>query len=143
MNNIKEAIEYRAAGARWEREEAYTLLQQSNPSAESNAAARRKIFFNDFMAGPDAITFIAVRRGKVIGTMSLFMDGNIGLLGADYPGYFPVGDTRALARLLRRIEGDPSFVRELARAVSRRRVLFQPARETAAWRRLLASLEFH
>src|SRR5690242_3103554 len=79
MNNIKEAIEYRAAGARWEREEAYTLLQQSNPSAESNAAARRKIFFNDFMAGPDAITFIAVRRGKVIGTMSLFMDGNIGL----------------------------------------------------------------
>jgi putative glycosyltransferase (TIGR04348 family) len=71
------------------------------------------------------------------------MDGNVGLLGADYPGYFPVGDTRALARLLQRIEGNPSFVRQLARAVSRRRVLFQPARETAAWRRLLASLEFH
>ena len=32
------------------------------------------------------------------------MDGNVGLLGADYPGYFPVGDTRALARLLRRLE---------------------------------------
>ena len=29
------------------------------------------------------------------------MDGNVGLLGADYPGYFPVGDTQALARLLR------------------------------------------
>lgn len=70
------------------------------------------------------------------------MDGNVGLLGADYPGYFPVGNTRALARLLQRVENDPSFVRQLAKAVSRRAVFFRPARETAAWRRLLASLEF-
>lgn len=68
------------------------------------------------------------------------MDGNVGLLGVDYPGYFPVGDTRALARLLERIEGDPRFVRLLARAVARRAALFRPARELAAWRRLLASL---
>jgi putative glycosyltransferase (TIGR04348 family) len=68
------------------------------------------------------------------------VDGNIGLLGADYPGYFPVGDTRALVRLLRRIEGDPRFVRQLARAVARRAALFRPAREIAAWRHLLASL---
>ena len=38
------------------------------------------------------------------------MDGNVGLLGADYPGYFPVGDTQALARLLWRIEADAPFV---------------------------------
>ena len=68
------------------------------------------------------------------------MDGNVGLLGADYPGYFPVGDTRALTRLLRRLEGDPRFVRQLARAVARRAALFRPSREIAAWRRLLASL---
>jgi glycosyltransferase involved in cell wall biosynthesis len=68
------------------------------------------------------------------------MDGNVGLLGPDYPGYFPVGDTGALARLLRRIESDPRFVRQLARAVRRRAVLFRPSREIAAWRRLLASL---
>ena len=29
------------------------------------------------------------------------IDGSVGLLGRDYPGYFPVGDTAALARLLR------------------------------------------
>ena len=68
------------------------------------------------------------------------MDGNVGLLGADYSGYFPVGDTRALARLLERIEGDPRFVRLLARTVARRAALFRPARELAAWRHLLASL---
>ena len=28
--------------------------------------------------------------------------GSVGLLGEDYPGYFPVGDTEGLAALLRR-----------------------------------------
>jgi putative glycosyltransferase (TIGR04348 family) len=68
------------------------------------------------------------------------MDGNVGLLGAEYPGYFPVGDTKALARLLQRIEGDPRFLAALQRAVARRAPLFRPERELAAWRRLLAEL---
>jgi putative glycosyltransferase (TIGR04348 family) len=68
------------------------------------------------------------------------MDGNVGLLGAAYPGYFPVGDTKALARLLARIEHDPGFVARLHRAVARRAPLFKPEREVAAWRRLLAEL---
>ena len=35
--------------------------------------------------------------------------GSVGLLGEDYPGYFPVGDTEALARLLGRAETDADF----------------------------------
>jgi putative glycosyltransferase (TIGR04348 family) len=68
------------------------------------------------------------------------MDGNVGLLGADYPAYFPVGDTKTLARLLQRIEGDRRFVATLHRAIARRAPLFRPEREVAAWRRLLAEL---
>ena len=68
------------------------------------------------------------------------IDGNVGLLGADYPGYFPVGDTEALARLLQRIETDRRFVATLDRAIARRAPLFRPEREIAAWRRLLAGL---
>jgi putative glycosyltransferase (TIGR04348 family) len=68
------------------------------------------------------------------------MDGNLGLLGRDYPGTFRVGDTAALARLLRRLETDPAFVRTLERAVRERAPLFRPAREVAAWRRLLAGV---
>jgi putative glycosyltransferase (TIGR04348 family) len=68
------------------------------------------------------------------------MDGNVGLLGAAYPGYFPVGDTQALARLLQRVECEPRFVARLGKALARRAPLFRPAREAAAWRRLLASL---
>lgn len=69
------------------------------------------------------------------------MDGNVGLLGRDYPGYFPVGDTRALARLLRCIEEEPAFVACLGKALAERAPLFRPARERAAWRRLLAELK--
>ena len=41
------------------------------------------------------------------------IDGNIGLLGGRYPGYFPAGDTRALTRLLERAETDPEFLARL------------------------------
>ncbi len=68
------------------------------------------------------------------------VDGNVGLLGAGHPGLFPFGDTRALARLLGRAEGDPRFLAALARAGRLRRPLFSPARERAAWRALLAEL---
>jgi putative glycosyltransferase (TIGR04348 family) len=69
------------------------------------------------------------------------MDGNVGLLGPDYPGYFPVGDTQALARLLHRLESEPAFATRLGKAVKRRAGLFRPAREIAAWRNLLAGLK--
>jgi putative glycosyltransferase (TIGR04348 family) len=68
------------------------------------------------------------------------MDGNVGLLGADYPGYFRVGDTEALARRLWRVETDVGFVARLRRAIARRAALFKPERELAAWRKLLAEL---
>ena len=68
------------------------------------------------------------------------MDGNVGLLGPDYPGYFRVGDTRALARLLQRLECEPHFVAALGKALARLEPLFGPSRERTAWRRLLAEL---
>lgn len=68
------------------------------------------------------------------------MDGNVGLLGADYPGYFPVGNTAALTRLMRRVETDATFVARLRRAVARQARLFEPAREKDAWKKLLAEL---
>jgi glycosyltransferase involved in cell wall biosynthesis len=65
------------------------------------------------------------------------IDGSVGLLGRDYPGYFPVGDTAALARLLHRLESNPDFLARLRRAIARRALLFRPAREKAAWQALI------
>ncbi|HYS48840.1 MAG TPA: selenoneine biosynthesis selenosugar synthase SenB, partial [Xanthobacteraceae bacterium] len=68
------------------------------------------------------------------------IDGSVGLLGRDYPGYFNVGDTAGLARLLHRIETEPSFLARLRAAIARRRNLFRPARELLAWKTLLDEL---
>ena len=66
--------------------------------------------------------------------------GSIGLLGADYAGYFPVGDTAALLRLLVRAETQRDFYERL-RAQCRKRVpLFRVNREREDWRTLLAEI---
>ncbi len=66
--------------------------------------------------------------------------GSIGLLGDDYAGYYPVGDGTALAALLHRAETEPTYLRRLAVQCRRRAPLFRPARERAAWKKLLAEL---
>ena len=66
--------------------------------------------------------------------------GNVGLLGPNCPGYFPVGDTERLRDRLRRAETDPGFLAQLARACADRASLFTRERERQAWRRLLDGL---
>jgi putative glycosyltransferase (TIGR04348 family) len=68
------------------------------------------------------------------------VDGSVGVLGEDYPGYFPVGDAGALAALLVRLEEDPVFRERLLAGIARARPLVEPAREREAWARLLAEL---
>jgi glycosyltransferase involved in cell wall biosynthesis len=66
--------------------------------------------------------------------------GSVGLLGEDYPGYFPFGDSEALAALLHRAETDAALLHELKVRGERLRPLFDPRREREAWRGLLAEL---
>jgi putative glycosyltransferase (TIGR04348 family) len=68
------------------------------------------------------------------------IEGSIGLLGADYAGYFRVEDTEDLQRALLRAETDPDFLALLDRQCRVRASLFTPERERAAWRRLLKAL---
>lgn len=58
--------------------------------------------------------------------------GNVGMLGRDYPGLFPVGDVQAAAKLLRRAESDAKFLRALQSACKKRAPLFDPERERRA-----------
>ena len=41
------------------------------------------------------------------------IDGNVGLLGENYPGYYPVTDTGELCALLQRAETEQGFLRRL------------------------------
>ena len=72
--------------------------------------------------------------------LSARIGGTVGILGPTYPGYFPVRDTAALARLLEKIESSPQFLMRLHRAVARRAHLFRPAREKAAWKKLIREI---
>jgi putative glycosyltransferase (TIGR04348 family) len=66
--------------------------------------------------------------------------GNVGMLGTDYPGYFPVGNERALARLLARAERNRDYLGQLARACAKRAPLVRPANERRALLRLIGEL---
>ena len=63
--------------------------------------------------------------------------GNTGVLGEDYPGYYPVGDEEALARLLYRTETDEEFYETLKAGCEARKHLVLPEREKAALGRLV------
>jgi putative glycosyltransferase (TIGR04348 family) len=63
--------------------------------------------------------------------------GNVGMLGARYPGYYPVADDAALARLVSRAMHERAFYAALKKALRRRRSLFAPAAERRA---LLAAI---
>ena len=60
------------------------------------------------------------------------VSGNVGMLGEDYPGYYPVGDERALALLLERAETDRAFYQSLEARCAARRPLTLPERERGA-----------
>ena len=63
--------------------------------------------------------------------------GSVGILGKDYPGYFPVGDNAALREQLQRAEADDGFYRDLQQWVARLQPLVSPALERKTWRTLL------
>ena len=68
------------------------------------------------------------------------IDGNVGILGEEYPGYFVVGDTAQLARLLTRAESSPRYLSELKAWSASLAGITDPAREAQAWSELLDEL---
>lgn len=66
--------------------------------------------------------------------------GNVGMLGKNYAGYYPVEDEVALASLLDRAERDIAFYGLLKRQCAERAKLMTPEREMEALRKLLAEM---
>lgn len=68
------------------------------------------------------------------------IEGSIGLLGGDYPGYYPVENEQALADLMLKAENDNLFYKRLEQACIAKQPLFTPENETRGWRNLLSKL---
>jgi glycosyltransferase involved in cell wall biosynthesis len=90
------------------------------------------------MEGGANVVIEAIRSGVPV--LASRIDGNVGLLGADYGGYFPVGDAKALARLMQRAASEEAFLADLRAQCALREPRFTPAAERAAVRGLLADM---
>jgi putative glycosyltransferase (TIGR04348 family) len=110
----------------------------SHAAARRTIAKGRALVHASRMEGGANVVVEAIRSGVPV--LASRIDGNVGLLGTDYEGYFPVGDAAALAALARRFTADDAFARRLSAQCAVREPLFRPAAERRAVRALVAGL---
>ncbi|THC40326.1 selenoneine biosynthesis selenosugar synthase SenB [Massilia sp. Mn16-1_5] len=90
------------------------------------------------MEGGANVIIEAVSSGVPV--LASHIDGNVGMLGQDYAGYFEAGDAPALAALIERCVADPDFDALLRRQCAARAGLFLPETERAALSDLVDNL---
>ena len=91
--------------------------------------AARAMIVSSVMEGGANVIVEAVTAGVPV--LASDIPGNVGMLGAQYEGYFPAGDDAKLARLLDRVARDAPFLARLATQCAERAPLFDPVREAA------------
>ena len=106
------------------------LGERPSEEARRRLAACRLLVLPSSMEGGAIVIGEAAVAG--VGVIASRIDGNVGLLGDDHPGLFPVGDTAALATLLTRAEAEPAFLDELRVRSCALAPRFAPPREEAA-----------
>src|SRR5438876_9997492 len=111
---------------------------RNRPARRMLACSRLLVVSSRMEGGANVVSEALADQVPVLASR---IGGNVGLLGPDYPGYFPVGDSRALAQLLVRAETGESFYRTLARRFADGPREVAPARERAAWAASLRELE--
>ncbi len=129
-----------AEARRWmKREPRYVWPGElARPQALATLARARAMLLSSRMeGGANVISEALVARVPVIASK---IPGNIGMLGRGYRGYYPVGDARALAKLLERIETQAEFLAALRTQCAERRKLISAAREKRGLRTLLLNL---
>ena len=90
------------------------------------------------MEGGANVIIEAVTSGVPV--LASDISGNRGMLGDDYLGYFPLGDSAALARLIDRSIGDTAWLTRLRAQCAARAALFTPQAERAALLTLVDNL---
>jgi putative glycosyltransferase (TIGR04348 family) len=93
-------------------------------------ASSHAMVISSRMEGGANVVSEAIRIGVPV--LASRISGNVGLLGERYPGYFPVGDERALARLLTRAATDRGFHRMLKSKIAKLAGKVKPQAEARA-----------
>lgn len=109
--------------------------QRSHQNTLRWLARSQLMVISSIMEGGAHVVSEAIALG--IPVIASDIAGNRGLLGDDYPGFFPVRDEVELAKLLMRAEYDPAFMMKLSEAVHKRQELIKPEREFNAINKLI------
>jgi putative glycosyltransferase (TIGR04348 family) len=129
----------RAATELGQRDPRYRYLGALPHGLTRSALARAHLLIHPSkMEGGANVIVEALTSGTPV--LASRISGNVGMLGADYPGYFPAGDAQALARMLVRAAQDPHWLRELNVAAARRKPLFRRAAEARPLLQLVAEM---
>jgi glycosyltransferase involved in cell wall biosynthesis len=117
----------------------YTWLGELTPARARSLIARSLLLAvtSEMEGGANVVSEALAAGTPVIASRIPSMQA---ILGASYPGLFPFGSTRVLARLLARAERDRAFLVRLRRECRARRALVSPAAEKQALRSLAAAL---
>ena len=110
----------------------------SHDRARRWIAGSRALVHMSRIEGGANVVIEAIRSGVPV--LASRIDGNVGLLGRDYGGYFPVGDAMALAALMQEFFFDPAFAAELTAQCAAREPRFTPEVERQQVQRLLADM---
>lgn len=118
----------------------YRWLGALSPAAtRSRIAGAHVLVHTSRMEGGAHVVIEAVRSGTPV--LATRIDGNVGLLGDDYPGYVEPADAEGLARCLRQLRDDPAMLAAWTEAAGRLAPRFEPDAERSALRTLLADLD--
>ena len=101
-------------------------------------ASSHAMVISSRMEGGANVVSEAIRIGTPV--IASNISGNIGLLGANYPAYYPLGNERALARLIKRAHDDKRFYDKLKRHLAKLRPMVSPANEARMLVRALGGL---
>lgn len=100
---------------------------RTHPQSLGWIARSHLLVVSSAMEGGANVIAEAARIGTPV--LASRVSGNVGMLGRNYPGFFPLFDERALARLIIKGMEQREFNKRLKRALAARRRLFAPAAE--------------
>jgi putative glycosyltransferase (TIGR04348 family) len=118
------------------------LGEQTHAATRARIVRAHVLVHPSRMEGGAHVVMEAVMSGTPM--LASRIDGNVGMLGADYAGYFDCGDANQLAKALiecREGQNQPSSkLAQLARQCSLREKLFEPLAEQAALLSIFAEI---
>ena len=118
------------------------LAEQTHAQTRARITRAHVLVHPSRMEGGAHVVMEAVMSGTPV--LASRIDGNVGMLGADYAGYFDFGDMQQLANALvacRDGQNLPSSrLTQLARQCTLREKLFEPAAEQSSLHRLFAEI---